>query len=97
MPPKFFERTRSALFVLKSALFVMKSGIFVQTNVAVNTNLTSKVPFVFGKHIYLCPLIQAIYVVNIRRPFCVLNILRFAQQPDVWLLSSLLRFMTRPL
>ena len=50
-PPKFFERIKSA------ALFVMKSALFVQTNVAVNTNLTSKVPFVFSKHIYS-------YVVN---------------------------------
>ena len=42
---KFFERT-------KRALFVMKSALFVQTNVAVNTNLTSKVSFLFSKHIY---------------------------------------------
>ncbi len=42
-PPKFFERT-------KSALFVMKSVLFVQTNV-VNTNLTLKVPFVLLKFI----------------------------------------------
>ena len=44
----------------KSARFVMKSALFVQTNVAVNTNLTSKVPFVFPKHIYVCPLTQDI-------------------------------------
>jgi hypothetical protein len=29
----------------KSAFFVMKSALFVQANVAVNTILTSKVPF----------------------------------------------------
>ena len=40
-PPQFFQRT-------KSALFVMKSALFVQANVAVNTKLTSKVPFLFG-------------------------------------------------
>ena len=45
---KFFERT-------KSALFVMKSTLFVQTNIPANTNLTSKVPFVFPQHIYVCP------------------------------------------
>jgi hypothetical protein len=28
--------------------FVMKSALFVQANVAVNTKLTSKVPFLFG-------------------------------------------------
>ncbi len=44
-PPKFFKRT-------KSALFVMKSALFIQTNVAVNTNLTSKMPFAFPKHIH---------------------------------------------
>jgi hypothetical protein len=41
VPTKFFQRT-------KSALFVMKSAFFVQANVAVNTKLTSKVPFLFG-------------------------------------------------
>ena len=40
-PPKFFQRT-------KSAFFVMKGALFVQTNVAVNTKLTSKVPYLFG-------------------------------------------------
>ena len=40
-PPQFFQRT-------KSALFVMKSALFVQANVAINTKLTSKVPFLFG-------------------------------------------------
>jgi hypothetical protein len=34
VPPKFFQRTKSALFV--------------QANVAVNSKLTSKVPFLFG-------------------------------------------------
>ncbi len=29
-----------------------------------NTNLTLKVPFVFPKRIYVCPLTQASYVVN---------------------------------
>jgi hypothetical protein len=33
---------------MKSALFVMKSALFVQADVAVNTKLTSKVPFLFG-------------------------------------------------
>ena len=28
--------------------FVMKNALFVQANVAVNTKLTSKVPFLFG-------------------------------------------------
>ncbi len=61
---KFSERTKSAPFVMKSALFVMKSALFVQTNVAVNTNLTSKMPFVFPERIYVCPLTQDNYVVN---------------------------------
>ncbi len=30
--------------------FCVEKCIFVQTNVAVNTNLSSKVPFVFPKH-----------------------------------------------
>jgi hypothetical protein len=30
------------------SFFVMKSALFVQANVAVNTKLTSKVPFLFG-------------------------------------------------
>ena len=35
--------------VLKVPFFVRKSALsFVQTNVAVNTKLTSKVPFLFG-------------------------------------------------
>jgi hypothetical protein len=33
---------------LKVPFFVMKSALFVQANVAVNTKLTSKVPFLFG-------------------------------------------------
>ena len=33
---------------LISSFFVTKSALFVQTNVAVNTKLTSKVPFLFG-------------------------------------------------
>jgi hypothetical protein len=36
----------------------------VQANVAVNTILTSKVPFLFPEHIYMCPFTQASYVVN---------------------------------
>jgi hypothetical protein len=40
-PPNFIEG-------LKVPFFVMKSALFVQTNVAVNTNLTSRVPFLFG-------------------------------------------------
>ena len=44
---KLFERT-------KSALFVMKGTLFVQTNIPANTNLTSKVPFVFPQHICVC-------------------------------------------
>ncbi len=45
MPPKFFERTKTAL--------VVKSALFEQTDVAVNTNLTSTLLFVFLKHTYL--------------------------------------------
>jgi hypothetical protein len=31
----------------------MKSALFIQANVAVNTNLTSKVPFLFGNfHVF---------------------------------------------
>ena len=41
-PPPNFQRTKSALFC------DMKSALFVQANVAVNTKLTSKVPFLFG-------------------------------------------------
>ncbi len=48
---KRFERTKNALFV--------------QTNVAANSNLTSKVPIVFSKRIYVYPLTQASYVVLI--------------------------------
>ena len=40
-PPNFFKG-------LKVPFFVMKSALFVQANVAVNTKLTSKVPFLFG-------------------------------------------------
>ena len=40
-PPQFFKG-------LKVPFFVMKSALFVQANVAVNTKLTSKVPFLFG-------------------------------------------------
>jgi hypothetical protein len=35
---------------LNVPFFVMKSALFVQANVAVNTKLTSKVPFLFGNH-----------------------------------------------
>ncbi len=31
---------------------------------AVNTNVTSRMPFVIPKHIYVCPLTEASYVVN---------------------------------
>ena len=44
--------------VLRGALFVTKSAIFVQDNVAVYTNLRSKVPFLFPKTI-----------ANLRMPF----------------------------
>ena len=40
-PPNFFQKTNSALLLMKSALFV-------QANVAANTKLTSKMPFLFG-------------------------------------------------
>ena len=40
-PPNFLKG-------LKVPFFVMKSALFVQANVAVNTKLTSKVPFLFG-------------------------------------------------
>ena len=33
---------------MQSAFFVIKSTLFEQANVAVNTKLTSKVPFLFG-------------------------------------------------
>jgi hypothetical protein len=33
----------------KVPFFVMKSALFVQANVAVNTKLTSKAPFLLGK------------------------------------------------
>jgi hypothetical protein len=39
-PSNFFKRP-------KVPFFVMKSTLFVQANVAVNTKLTSKVPFLF--------------------------------------------------
>ena len=55
----FFKGPKLPFFVMKSALFVQTCA---QTNVAVNTNL--KVPFVFPKHIYACPLTQDNYVVN---------------------------------
>jgi hypothetical protein len=45
-PPNFFKG-------LKVPFFVMKSALFVQANVAVNTKLTSKVPFLFGNfHVF---------------------------------------------
>jgi hypothetical protein len=45
--PKFFQR-------IKSALFCDEKSRFVQANVAVNTKLTSKVPFLFGNfHVFL--------------------------------------------
>jgi hypothetical protein len=40
-PPPFFKGP-------KVPFFVMKSNLFVQANVALNTKLTSKVPFLFG-------------------------------------------------
>ena len=40
-PPNFFKRP-------KVPFFVMKSILFVQANVAANTKLTSKVPFLFS-------------------------------------------------
>ena len=46
--PKFFQRTKVSFFVMKSALFCDEKCPFVQANVAVNTKLTSKVPFLFG-------------------------------------------------
>ena len=42
----------------------MKGALFAQANVSVNTILTSKVSFWFLKHIYVCPITQASYVVN---------------------------------
>jgi hypothetical protein len=42
MPPPIFKKG------LKVPFFVMKSALFAQANVAVNTKLTSKVPFLFG-------------------------------------------------
>jgi hypothetical protein len=47
-PPNFFKELKVPFFVTKRALFVTKSALFVQANVAVNTKLTSKVPFLFG-------------------------------------------------
>ena len=40
-PPNFYKRPKVPFFVIRSALFV-------QANAAVNTKLTSKVPFLFG-------------------------------------------------
>ncbi len=47
-----------------SAVFVIESVLFVQTNVTVNTNVTSKLSFVFLKHIDVSPLTQVSYLVN---------------------------------
>jgi hypothetical protein len=68
-PPKFSEDTKSALSPVAKCQIpnrgvVMKSALFVQANVAVNTILTSKVPFLFPEHIYVCPFTQPNYVVN---------------------------------
>ena len=50
--PNFFKG-------LKVPFFVMKSALFVQANVAVNTKLTSKVPFLFGNfHVFLKKLVK---------------------------------------
>jgi hypothetical protein len=43
----------------KVLFFVMKCALFVQANVAVNSILKSKVPFLFSEHIYVCPFTQA--------------------------------------
>ena len=40
-PPNFFQKT-------KSALLLMKRALLVQANIAANTKLTSKMPFLFG-------------------------------------------------
>jgi hypothetical protein len=41
-PPNWFFKGQKVPF------FVMKSALFVQANVAVNTKLASKMPFLFG-------------------------------------------------
>ena len=41
-PPPIFSKGPKVPFI------VIKSALFVQANVAVNTKLTSKVPFLFG-------------------------------------------------
>ena len=45
---KFFKGLKVPFFVMKSALFCDEKCPFVQANVAVNSKLTSKVPFLFG-------------------------------------------------
>ena len=55
--PNFLKGAKMPFLVLRSALFVTKSAIFVQDNVAVYTNLRSKVPFLSPKAI-----------ANLRRP-----------------------------
>jgi hypothetical protein len=47
-PPNFFKGLKVPFLWWKVPFFVMKSALFVRANVAVDTKLTSKVPFLFG-------------------------------------------------
>jgi hypothetical protein len=52
----------------KVPFFVMKSSLFVQANVAVNTKLTSKVPFLFGNfQVFLKNLVKTCNLCMVRR------------------------------
>jgi hypothetical protein len=57
-PPNFFKGQ-------KVPFFVMKSALFVQASVAINTKLTSKMPFLFGNFDVLkkfrCPFLGALF------------------------------------
>ena len=58
VPPNFFKGQ-------KVPFFVMKSALFVQASVAINTKLTSKMPFLFGNFDVLkkfrCPFLGALF------------------------------------
>ncbi len=72
---KLCERT-------KSALFVMISALFVETNATVNINLTSKLPFVFLKHLRMPCMSLIVFLTSKTPQIYVPNILQFAQQQD---------------
>ena len=52
-PPNFFKGLKVPFSEMKVPFFVMKSALFVQANIAVNTKLTSKVPFLFANFHFL--------------------------------------------